>query len=48
VSEVVQTAKHFVIAVSDQDGAQSQAHEKKGKRLQTIEIGQSVPPEREQ
>jgi len=30
---MVQASEDFVIAVSDHDGAQDEAHEKKGKRL---------------
>jgi hypothetical protein len=39
---MVQSAKHVVITVYDHDGAQRQAHEKKGKGLQAIEIAQEL------
>jgi hypothetical protein len=44
---VMQTSKNFVIAMCDHDDAQGQAHRQKRKRLQPIEIAQSVPPNRE-
>jgi hypothetical protein len=38
---VEQAAKHFVITMSEHDGAQRQTHHEEGKRLQTIEIAHS-------
>jgi hypothetical protein len=41
---VVQASENFVVAMYHHDCAQRQAHHKKSKGLQTIEITQSIPP----
>lgn len=41
---VVQSAENLVIAEVDHDRAESQAHDEKSKRLQTIQEAQRVPP----
>lgn len=41
---VMKSAENFVITVDDKNNAQGQAHNKKGKRLQTIEVAQVFPP----
>lgn len=41
LGEMMQAARDFVISVSDHDDAESQSHDEKSKRLQTIEIAQA-------
>lgn len=47
VSMLLKSAEDLVISVSDHDGAKRKAHEKKCEGLQSIEVAQAMPPEKE-
>lgn len=47
VSMLLKSAENLVISVSDHDGAKRKAHDKKCEGLQSIEVAQAMPPEKE-
>ncbi len=44
LSMMVQSTKNLLRSVGDHDGAQGQAHDDQGNRLQAIKIAQDIPP----